>query len=99
MPLVPGGLDIPAIIAAVAADATAATTQGYAVAAAATSPSVDATTAPSSRVLYLLKLLHLCFIYGVATDADIPRMWLDVFRAPTKATTLAVLSQYLWARR
>ena len=95
MPLVPGGLDIPAIIAAVAADATAAVTQGYSVAAAATSPSVDATTAPSSRVLSLLKLLHLSFICRVAMDAKTPLIWLEVFWAPTKLAALAVLSQYL----
>ena len=67
MSLVPGGINIPAIIAA--ADATDDVTQGYAAVAA--SPSVTA-TAPSARVLSLLKLLHLHFICGVVTGADIP---------------------------
>ena len=70
-PLVPGGLNLPAIIAAAAA--AAATTQGYAAAAAAASPSVAATTL-SPCVLYPLKLLQLRFICGVATDARITRI-------------------------
>ena len=32
-------------------------------------------------------------------DAEIPRIWLEVCRAPTKAAALAVLSQYLWVGR
>ena len=75
----PGLLNITAIIAAAAA---AAATQGYAAADSAASPSVAA-TAPSARVLSLLKLLHLRFICGVATDAKIPRVWLEVCKAPT----------------
>ena len=50
-------------------------------------------------MLYPLKLLHLRFICGVAMDAEIPRIWLEVCRAPTKAAALAVLSQYLWEGR
>ena len=87
----PGVLDLPAIIAAAAA--AAAATQGYAAAAAAASPPVAAYT-PSVRVLSLLKLLHLRFICGLATDAEIPRIWIEVCRAPTKAATLVVLSKY-----
>ena len=90
MSLGPGGLNIPDTIMAAAA-ATAA-------AAASASPSV-VSTAPLARVLYLLKLIHLCFIYGVATDAKILWIWLEVCWAPTKAAALAVLSQYLWAGR
>ena len=91
-----GVLDLLAIIAAAAVAAAAAATQGYAVAAATASPSIAASS-PSERVLSLLKLLHLRFIYRVATDAKIPQIWPEVFRAPTKATALARLSQYLWA--
>ena len=90
VPLGPGGLDLPDIIAAAAAAAAAAANQGYSVAAAA---------APSALVLSPLKLLHLRFICGVATDAEVPHIWLEVCQAPTKAVALAVLSQYLWARR
>ena len=94
MPLVPGGIDIPAIIASAAAAAAAATaaaaTQEYTAAAPAASPSVAATT-PLARMLSPLKLLHLQFIYGVATDPEIPRIWLEVCRVPTKAAALAVL--------
>ena len=75
----------------------AAATQEYSAAAAA-SPSVAA-TAPSARVLSPLKLLRLQFICGVATDTKVPRIWLEVCRASTKAAALAVLSQYLWAGR
>ena len=60
-----GVLDLPAIIAAAAAAATAAATQGYAAAAA---PPSIAASAPLVRVISPLKLLHLRFIYGVATD-------------------------------
>ena len=93
-----GGLSLPAIIAVVAAAAAAAATQGYAAAAATTSPSVVATT-PSTRLLSPLKRLHLHFICGVATDSKIPRIWLEVGQATTKAAALAVLSQYLWEGR
>ena len=68
-PLGPGVLDLPAIIAAAAAASAADATQGYSAVAAA-SPSVAAFT-PSARVLYPLKLLHLRFICGVETDANI----------------------------
>ena len=94
----PGVLNIPPIIVAAAAASAAAATQGYAVAAAAASPSVAAST-PLARVISPLKLLHLQFICGVAMDARIPRIWLEVCRAPTKAAALAVLSHYLWYGR
>ena len=98
-PLGQGVLNLPAIIAAAAAANAAVVTQGYAAAAAA-SPSVsNSASAPLARVLSLLKLLHLRFICGVAMDADIPRIWVEVCWAPTKAAALAVLSQYLWSGR
>ena len=93
-----GGINLPTIIASAA---SAAVTQVYAAAAASAavdSPSVSV-TAPLVRVLSPLKLLHLRFIYGAATDYEIPRIWLEVFRAPTKSVALVVLSQYLWAGR
>ena len=62
---------------AVIAATTAAATQGYAVAASAISPSVAATIL-SARVLSPLKRLHLRFICGVVTDAEIPWIWLEV---------------------
>ena len=71
IPLGPGGFDLLAIIAAAASAAADAATQGYVTSAAAASPSIAA-TAPLARVLSPLKLLHLRFIYGVATDAEIP---------------------------
>ena len=46
-----------------------------------------------------LKLLHLRFICGVETDAEIPWIWIEVFQAPTKADALSVLSQYMCAGR
>ena len=95
----PGGLDLPDIIAAAAA---AATTQGYATAAAAAAAAASssvAATAPAARVLSPMKLLHLHFICRVSTNAEITRIWLEVFRAPTKAAALEVLYQYLWAGR
>ena len=55
-----GFLNIPAIVVAVA-------TQGYAMAAAA-SPSVSATS-PSAQVISPMNLIHLRFIYIVATDS------------------------------
>ena len=91
-------LDLPAIISATEAAAAAAATQVYDASAAAALPSV-ANSSPSARVLSPLKLMHLCFICGVATDAEIPRIWIEVCRAPTKAAALAVLSKYLWSGR
>ena len=91
VPLVPGGLDIPVIIVAASASAAAAATQGYAAAAAAASPFV-ATAAPSARGLSPLKLLNLHFIFGVETDAEIPRIWMELCRSSTKAAALVVLS-------
>ena len=91
MTLGPGGLNLPAIIAAAA-------TQGYAVYTASASPSVAA-VALAARVLSPLKLIHLRFICGVSTNAEIPRIWMEVCRAPPKAAALAVLSQYMWAGR
>ena len=85
MPLGPRGLDLPAIIAEAAA-------------AAAASPSV-APSAPAARMMSPLKLIHLRFICRVATNAKIPRIWIEVCWAPTKASALAVLFQYLWVGR
>ena len=82
MPLVLGGLNIPAIIAAAAAADAAVATQGYAAVAATDSTSVFATVL-LAQVLSLLNLLHPRFICGVAMDAEIPRIWLEVCRAPT----------------
>ena len=94
-PLGPGFPDILDIIVSKSAAAAVAATQGYA---AASSPSFVASS-PLARVLSLLKLLHLRFIYRVSTDAEIPPIWLKVCGAPTKAAALAVISQYLWAGR
>ena len=68
MPLGPGVLNLPAIIAA----AVAAATQGYDAAAAA-SPSAAA-AAPLARVLSLMNMLHMLFICRVVTNAEIPRI-------------------------
>ena len=92
-----GGLDLPAIIVAAGVAAVDAATQVY-VAAASASPYV-AVTAPSARVLSPLKWLHLRFICGVGTATEIPRIWLEVCQAPTKAAAMSVLSQYLWTGR
>ena len=81
MPLGPRGLELPAIIAEAAEAAVA-------------SPSV-APSSPAARMLSPLKLIHLRFICKVATNADIPRICLEVCRASTKSVALAVLSQYL----
>ena len=50
-------------------------------------------------MLFLLKLVHLRFICGVETDAKISWICIEVCRAPTRAATLALLSQYQWAGR
>ena len=98
----PGGPDLPGIITDVAVYAAAAATQGYTAAAAAASPSIAiafavavavAVADPSAHVMYPMKLLHLRFTCGVATDAEIPRICLEVCWAPTKAAALMVLSQ------
>ena len=49
--------------------------------------------------MYPLKLIHPCFICGVETGTEIPHILLEVCRAPTKASALSVLSQYLWGWR
>ena len=83
-----GGLDIRAIIAATAVAAAAA--QGYA-----------AFPLPPSAVrggecgLTPVKLLHLRFVCGVATDAEVPPIWRKVAQAPTKGAVLSILNQYL----
>ena len=64
-PLGPGFPDILDIIVSESAAAAVAATQGYAAAAA---PPSIAASAPLVRVISPLKLLHLRFIYGVATD-------------------------------
>ena len=44
-----------------------------------------------------MKLLHLRFVCGVATDAEVPPIWREVVQAPTKGAALSILNQYLWA--
>ena len=46
-----------------------------------------------------MKLLHLRFVCGVTTDAEVPVIWREVVQAPTKGASLSILNQYLWARR
>ena len=71
MPLGARGLDLPTIIVSAVAAVSATTTQGYAAAAA--SPSISAAT-PAARVLFLLKMLQLRFIFEGATNTKIPRI-------------------------
>ena len=46
-----------------------------------------------------MKLLHLRFVCGVATNAEVPPIWQEVAQAPTKGASLSILNQYLWAGR
>ena len=46
-----------------------------------------------------MKILHLRFVCGVATDAEVLPIWREVAQAPTKGAALSILNQYLWARR
>ena len=71
MPLVPGGIYLPSIIASASVAAAATSTQGYAAAAAA-SPSVAVSFA--ARMLSPLKLIYLRFICRVATNYEIPQI-------------------------
>ena len=89
-----GGLDIPAIISATATAVAAAAAQGYAA-----SPPPPAAVGGRARGLTPMKLLHLRFVFGVATDAEVPPIWREVAQEPTKDATLSILNQYLWAGR
>ena len=46
-----------------------------------------------------MKLLHLRFVYGAATDAEVSLIWCEVEQAPTKGASLSIFNQYLWAGR
>ena len=46
-----------------------------------------------------MKLLHLRFVCGVATDVEVPPIWQEVVQAPTKGASLSILNQYLWEGR
>ena len=46
-----------------------------------------------------MNLLHLRFVYGVATDTEVPPIWREVVQAPTKGASLSILNQYLWVGR
>ena len=99
VPLGPWGLYLNAIIATAAAATATAATQGYAVAVAVAVAASAAASAPLASVLSPLKLLHLRFICRLATDAEIPRICLEVCPEHTKVAALLVLYQYLWAGR
>ena len=73
MPPGRGGLDIPAIITATAMAVTAAAAQGYAA-----SPQPPAAIGGGARGLTPMKLLHLRFVCGVATDAEVLPIWSKV---------------------
>ena len=88
-------LDIPAIIAATATAVAAAAAQGYA----ASPQPLAAASGGGARGLTPMKLLHLRFVSGVATNADILVIWREVAQAPTKGASLSILNQYLWAGR
>ena len=49
----------------------------------------------TTRRIPPLKWMHLCFVCGVATDAEVPAIWEEVVDAPTKQEGLAVLLQDL----
>ena len=38
-----------------------------------------------------MKLLHLRFVCGVATDVEVPPIWREVAQAPTKGAALSIL--------
>ena len=88
-------LDIPAIIAATATAVAAAAAQGYA----ASSQPLPAASGGGARGLTPMKILHIRFVCGVATDAEVPVIWQEVAQAPTKGASLSILNQYLWAAR
>ena len=84
---VPGGIDIAAIVGAAVKAATEA------VAAASAASHLSGTPSPGS--LSPLKLLHLRFLCGVPTNADIPAIWSEVQATTTKQAGLSLLVQHL----
>ena len=74
---------------------SAAAAQGYA----ASPQPPAAASGGGARGLTPMKLLHLRFVCGVATDAEVPPIWREVAQAPTKGASLSILNQYLWAGR
>ena len=88
-------LDILAIIDRTATAIAAAAAQGYA-----TPPQpLAAASGGGARGLTPMKLLHLHFVCGVATYAEIPLICREVAQAPTKGTSFSILKKYLWAGR
>ena len=79
------GLDIPAIIAATTTAVAAAAAQGYAA-----SPQLPAAASGGgAHGLTPMKPLHLRFVCGVATDAEVPPIWQEFVQVPTKGTSLS----------
>ena len=64
-------------------------------AAVSTTATAVASPAPTPGSLSPLKLLHLRFIYGVATNAEIPVICFKVQACTTKQVGLALLVQHL----
>ena len=60
-----------------------------------TADNMVAITATITGNISLLKLLHLCFLCGVATDAKIPAIWTEVHTSSYKQAGLALLVQHL----
>jgi hypothetical protein len=49
----------------------------------------------AEKKISALKWLHLRMICGVSTNAEIPRIWMEVAAASTRQEGLALLVQYL----
>jgi len=87
----PGGIDIAAIVEA------AIRAAGEAMSAANAAASAVTANASLPGSLSSLKLQHLRHICGVATDAEIPRIWTEVQACKSKQDGLACLVQHLMA--
>ena len=85
-----GPVDVAGIIAA----AIKAATEGI-LAAQSSQPAAQSPDEVAEKKISALKWLHLRMICGVATNAEIPRIWMEVAAASTRQEGLALLVQYL----
>ena len=72
----------PVDTAAIVAVAVRAVTDGMVAASAIENEAVTATNIPGK--LSLLKIIHLYFLYGILTGADIPLIWRNVHASTSK---------------
>jgi len=84
-----GPIDIADIVVA----AVCAVTDGIAATSATANDIATATTIPES--ISLLILIHFWFLYRVATDAEIPAIWMEVHVVSSNQSGLSLLVQQL----